>query len=132
MSTTECMTQTSLSPTKAPNAAGPRRTGETSSFGTPTGSACIAARAEQRALGAAEAEHAVDRALGEQAHDDSPHALAHQRDGRAARARGRTSSSACRRRARPPARDVGRDAGSPRMPESITTALTERASASRT
>ena len=42
MSTTECITQTSLSPTKSPNARRPEAHGDTSSFGTPTGSACIA------------------------------------------------------------------------------------------
>ena len=43
MSTTECITQTSLSPTNAANVRRPEADGETSSFGTPTGSACIAA-----------------------------------------------------------------------------------------
>ena len=43
MSTTECMTQTSLSPTKSPKRRRPDAHGDTSSFGTPTGSACIAA-----------------------------------------------------------------------------------------
>ncbi len=43
MSTTECMTQTSLSPTKGANARRPDAEGDTTSFGTPTGRACIAA-----------------------------------------------------------------------------------------
>ena len=43
MSTTECMTSTSLSPTKGPNARRPEALGVTISLGTPTGSACIAA-----------------------------------------------------------------------------------------
>ena len=43
MSTTECMTQTSLSPTKSPKRRRPEAHGETNSLGTPTGSACMAA-----------------------------------------------------------------------------------------
>ena len=43
MSITECMTTTSPSPTNGPNGRRPDALGETISFGTPTGSACIAA-----------------------------------------------------------------------------------------
>ena len=43
MSITECMTVTSPSPTNGPNARRPDALGETISFGTPTGSACMAA-----------------------------------------------------------------------------------------
>ena len=43
MSITECMTVTSPSPTNGPNARRPEALGETISFGTPTGSACMAA-----------------------------------------------------------------------------------------
>ena len=43
MSITECMTVTSPSPTNGPKARRPDALGETISFGTPTGSACMAA-----------------------------------------------------------------------------------------
>ena len=43
MSITECMTVTSPSPTNGPNGRRPEALGETISFGTPTGSACMAA-----------------------------------------------------------------------------------------
>ena len=129
MSTTECITQTSLSPTKSPKRRRPEAHGETSSFGTPTGQRLHRGRAQQRALGAAEAEHAVHAPVGELAHDDLAHALAHQRHGRAARAGGaHLVERVARRRARPRA-GVTSDAivGSPRIPESITTAPTPSA-----
>ena len=60
-------------------------------------------RAQQRALGAAQAQHALHAALGELPHDDLAHALAHQRHGRAARAGGaHVGRARARRRARPP------------------------------
>ena len=43
MSITECITVTSVSPTNGPNARRPDALGDTISFGTPTGRACIAA-----------------------------------------------------------------------------------------
>ena len=43
MSTTECMTVVSVSPMNGPNARRPEPLGVTISFGTPTGSPCMAA-----------------------------------------------------------------------------------------
>ena len=43
MSTTECMTTVSVSPMNGANSRRPDALGVTISFGTPTGSACIAA-----------------------------------------------------------------------------------------
>jgi hypothetical protein len=42
MSTTECITSTSLEPTNGANARRPEALGETMTFGTPSGSACMA------------------------------------------------------------------------------------------
>ena len=71
MSTTECITQTSLSPTKSPNAAPARGARRHEQLRHADRQRLHRGRAEQRALGAAEAEHAVDAPVGEQAHDDS-------------------------------------------------------------
>ena len=87
MSITECMTVTSPSPTNGPNARRPDALGETISFGTPTGSACMAA-APSSAPSApprhSTPAHPARRVL---AQDDGAHALEHELDGGAARPR---------------------------------------------
>ncbi len=110
MSTTECITQTSLSPTKSPNRRRPDATGRDEQLRHADRQRLHRGRAEQAALGAAEAQHAVHAPVGELAHDDLAHALAHQRHGRAARARGPhvVELVPARARDRAPA-DVGRD-----------------------
>ena len=130
MSTTECITQTSLSPTKSPKRRRPEAQRRDEQLRHADGERLHRGRAQQRALGAAEAEHAVHAAVGEQAHDDLAHALAHQRHGRAARAGGADVGELvpARRAATSWRLTSAAIAGSPRMPESITTAPTPSAS----
>ena len=84
---TECITVTSVSPTKGPNARRPEALGETISFGHADGQRVHRGGAQQGALRAAEAEDAADAAIGVQAQAGGPDALEHQLDGGAARAR---------------------------------------------
>ena len=119
---TECITVTSASPTNGANDRLPEALGETISFGTPTGSACMAA-APSRAP-SAPPRHSTPRmrpsANSRRQVARTPSAIsstAAPRD--PAR---RTSSRSC-----PPARATSSrltsagQPGSPRMPESITT-----------
>ena len=87
MSTTECSTSTSDSPMNGAKARRPEALGETITFGTPSGSACIATAPRIAPFRAAEAEHAVEPALGAQPQARGAHALAHQLDRLAAAAR---------------------------------------------
>ena len=95
--------------------------GDTTSFGTPTGSACIAAA--PISAPSAPPRHSTPwmRALGEQPRGERAHALLHQRHRRAARARRAARRRASSRPPRPPPRGVmsAAQCGSPRMPESI-------------
>ena len=133
MSVTECMTSVSPSPMNGPNGRRPDALGETISFGHPDRQAGDGGGAEEGPLGAAEAEHAVDRPLLPEPVDHRSHSHLHLLHRRAARAR---------RAHRPPARCPAASAtsardtsgtqpdGSPRIPESITTGLSaERAHA---
>ena len=87
MSTTECRTSTSLSPTKGPNARRPEALGVTISFGTPTGSACIAAAPQKSSLRPTQAEDSVQAAFEPEAKADRAHSLLHQLDRRPAASR---------------------------------------------
>ena len=81
-------------------------------------------RAEQRALRAAEAEHAVDPPFEPEPQADGAHALVHQLDRRAAAPRRPDPLEVVPRLARDllPASTSASVPGSPRIPESITTA----------
>ena len=123
MSTTECRTIVSVSPMNGPNARRPDALGLTISFGIPSGSACIADGAHDRALGAAQAERGVQAPLGQQAQARRAHAREHPLDRGAARARRADRVEVV---AAPPPRPrrATRPAcipyGSPRIPESMT------------
>ena len=129
MSTTECITQTSLSPTNAANVRRPLALGETSNFWHADGQRLHRHRAQQRALGAAQAQHALHASFGEQPNDQRAHAVLHQRDGRAARAGAADLGQRVVAGGRDLlVREVGSQPGSPRIPESITITSTRNAS----
>ena len=130
MSTTECITQTSLSPTKSPNARGgrrrrARRAASARRPAAPASRPRPAGRPRRRPRQSTP----CDAALGEQ-----PHARPRARPRASAPRPRRASRPRARRRAScPPARATSSrltsaaTVGSPRMPESITTASTRRA-----
>ena len=112
MSTTECMTIVSVSPMNGANSRRPDALGVTISFGTPTGQRVHRARAHQPALGAAEAERAVEPALARTARRQTARTPASMRSTAAPRepAARTPSSVVARRGCHLRVRDVGRDA----------------------
>ena len=93
MSTTECITQTSLSPTKAANVRRPLALGDTSSFGTPTGSACIAAAPSSAPSAPPRHSTPCTRPSANRRTTSARTPSTHQRHGRAARAGARCTSA---------------------------------------
>ena len=123
MSTTECITVVSVSPMNGANARRPEALGETISFGTPTGSACIApapmiAPSAPPRHSAPSSSPAAYRRRQTARTPASMRSTAAPREP-AARTASRSSPSAAATSAR--VTSAVQPAGSPRMPVSITT-----------
>ena len=87
MSVTECITSVSPSPTKGPNGRRPEALGDTISFGTPTGSAAIAAAPSSAPSAPPRQSAPSTRRSAQSRSSDRAHALLHLLHRRPARAR---------------------------------------------